>query len=243
MNTFRTSFPIIALLLFALAPLFQSCLNDNDDNLFLAIATYHTADHGDVYFVLDDGARMFAGSQNVGNLEEGQRAYLYFYTLDEPMTGYEYNIRLRDIQPILTKSPFVMTEETVDSIGNDRINITNMWFGDGFLNIQFRFLGTRYPSVLHMINLVYNETEGSGEADEEGYITLEFRHNAYDDHPLEVLNGIVAFKGPFVQEGMKGLKIGYKSIYEEMKYVKIDFESKTVRTEEATDNESYGVIK
>ncbi|MDR0657407.1 MAG: NigD-like protein [Mediterranea sp.] len=221
MKKFKISF-LLLILTSILTPFLQSCLDDND-NYYLAMATFRTTEGHDNYFTLDDGEKMYPQQTTFGKLEDGQRVYIYFDILDENVNGYKYNIKVRGIEKILTKELFVMNEETADSIGDDKINITSIWFGDDYLNIRFQFLGTRNPAELHMINLVRNDMEGADEEEEEGYIGLEFRHNAFDDHQRVILNGIVSFKGPFTKEGMKGLKVRYNSIDDGVKYAKIDF--------------------
>lgn len=220
MKKFKTAFLALTLTLI-LTPFLQSCLDDNDD-YYLAIATYRTTENSDSYFVLDNGKTMYP-QHTYSSLEDGQRVHVYFDILDEKVSGYDYNIKVRGVEKILTKKVFIMDEETVDSIGDDKINITGLWFGDGYLNITFTFKGTPNPTKLHMVNLVRNEIDGANENEEAGYISLEFRHNAYEDYEAENLNGIVSFKGPFTEEDMKGLKIRYKSIYDGIKYTKIDF--------------------
>ncbi|NDV81504.1 NigD-like protein [Bacteroides sp. 51] len=229
MKKFKTAFLALTLTLI-LTPFLQSCLDDDDD-YYLAIATFRTAENNDNYFVLDNGETMYPQHATYSTLEDGQRVHIYFDILDEKVSGYDYNIKVRGIEKILTKELFVMDEETVDSIGDDKINITGIWFGDGYLNIRFKFKGTRNPSKLHMVNLVRNEIEGANENEEAGYISLEFRHNAYEDYEAEDLDGIVSFKGPFTEKEMKGLKIRYRSIYDGIKYTKIDFkEEETTAT-------------
>ena len=44
-----------------------------------------------------------------------------------------------------------------------------------------------------MLNLIVNEAS-DGKNDKEGYITLEFRQNAYGDEPLMPGQGLVSFK-------------------------------------------------
>lgn len=224
MKKYRTYYLALTLLLF-LAPIVQSCLDD-DDNYYLAIATFRVSADEDPYFVLDEGEKMFPDNGTYSKYEDGQRVHVYFDILEENVNGQDYKIHVRGLEKILTKNLFVMDEETVDSIGDDKIDIDGMWFGDGYLNIQFKFRGTRYPSQLHMVNLVRNTIEGANENEEEGYLSLEFRHNAYDDYNVEALSGIVSFKGPFTEEDVKGLKIRYKSIYDGVKYKKIDFPKK-----------------
>ncbi|MDR0745420.1 MAG: NigD-like protein [Mediterranea sp.] len=220
MKKFKTSFLIVILTLIPV-PFLQSCLDDNDD-YYLAIATFRIAEDNNSYFTLDDGEKMYPQQTSFEKLEDGQRVYIYFDILNEKIDGYKYHIKVKGIEKILTKKLFVMDEETADSIGDDKINITSIWFGDDHLNIKFQFLGTHNPAELHLVNLVRNEIKGANE-EEEGYISLEFRHNAFDDQQRMILNGIVSFKGPFAEEGMKGLKVRYNSIYDDIKYVKIDF--------------------
>lgn len=202
--------------------LLQSCLSDNDD-FYLAIATLRTTDNNELYFVLDTGKKMYANLTKTGKQEEGQRYYVHFEILEEEKSGYDYNIKIHNLEEIMTKSPFIMTEATIDSIGDDKINITDAWFGDGYLNIQYQFLGTSNTSKQHIVSLVYNQIKDADTNTEEGYINLEFRLNALNNKPVEVINGIVSFKGPFSEESMKGLNVRYNSIYDNIKYLKIDF--------------------
>lgn len=232
MKKYRKYYLALTLLLL-LAPVVQSCLDD-DDNYYLAIATFRVSADEDPYFVLDEGEKMFPDNGTYSKLEDGQRVHVYFDILEEKVNGRDYKIHVRGLEKVLTKDLFTMDEETVDSIGDDKINIHGMWFGDGYLNIQFKFYGSRNPSQLHMVNLVRNTIEGANENEEEGYLSLEFRHNAYDDYDAEILPGIVSFKGPFAEEGIKGLKIRYKSIYDGIQYKKIDF------NEQATGKSPFG---
>lgn len=225
MKKLKTSF-LAFILILILAPVVQSCLDDDDD-YYLAIATFRLTDDKTPYFVLDEGEKMHPNNGAFSSLEDGQRVSVSFDILDEKVNGYDYNIHVRGLEKILTKNLFVMDEETVDSIGDDKIDIIpgNIWFGDGYLNIYFQFRGTSNPQKLHMVNLVRNTIEGANEEEEDGYISLEFRHNAYDDYESEMLYGIAAFKGPFAEKDMKGVKIRYNSIYNGVKYIKVDFKN------------------
>lgn len=220
-NKFKTLLLTLAFVMVS-TPFFQSCSTDSD-NMFFTIATFRITENNEVYFVLDQGEKMYANIQSSGRIEDGQRVYVSFDILDEPMSGYDYNIRVLDIQEILTIAPITLTEENAHSIGDDKINITDMWFGDGYLNIQFQFYGTRNSSKQHLFNLVYNAIEDVDKDTEDGYVNLELRHNAYDNQPIEIFSGIAAFKGPFADKNMKGLKVRYNSIYDNIKYRKIDF--------------------
>ena len=171
---------------------------------------------------------MFPGdTTRVNNyaLVEGQRAFVYFNLLDEKVDGYDYNAQINHVENILTKDIYFMPAEKADSIGDDRINITNMWIADNYLNIQYQLYFSGNPDKKHMLNLVVNEAS-DGKNDKEGYITLEFRQNAYDDEPNIPGPGIVSFKLDKIADqmaGKTGLNIRVRSVYDGGRYMTIDF--------------------
>ncbi len=230
MKKLRTTFAAL-LLLFITTLLLQSCLDDWDDNEHssLTIGTVRIIDGKDYYFALDEGTKMFPGdTAQVNNyaLVEGQRAFVYFNLLDEKIDGYDYNARINHVENILTKDIYFMPADKADSIGDDRINITNMWIADNYLNIQYQLYHSGNPDKKHMLNLVVNEAS-DGKNDKEGYITLEFRQNAYDDTPSTPGPGIVSFKLDKIADqmsGKAGLNIRVKSVYDGERYMTIDFE-------------------
>lgn len=76
-----------------------------------------------------------------------------------------------------------------------------------------------------MLNLVINEAS-DGKNDKEGYLTLEFRQNAYDDPPHTLGSGLVSFKLDSIAgltEGKEGLNIRFNSLYDGKRYFTIDF--------------------
>lgn len=224
----RLKFAILILCL-ALVPFLQSCLDDDNDGSSLAIATIKVIEGRNYYFAIDGGEKMLPGdTTNIRNykVKDGQRAFVYFNLLDDKVQGYDYNAKIEYIENILTKGIIPMTAATADSIGDDRITATEIWIAGGYLNIEFQILGTSYPKKLHMVNLVQNQI--GNENAEEGYISLEFRHNAYDDSPDRLGVGFVSFKiGSLTLNAEKGLKIRVNTIYGGVKYYKIDFPTST----------------
>ena len=75
-------------------------------------------------------------------VKDGQRA-LFISIFLKKKEGYDYNAKVQYIENILTKSVIPMDEQTTDSIGDDRINIVDMWLGGGYLNIEFQLFGTQ----------------------------------------------------------------------------------------------------
>ncbi|WP_321332396.1 NigD-like protein [uncultured Bacteroides sp.] len=228
----RLRFAILAISLLVVISSLQSCLDDDDNDRYsLAIATVKVIDGQSYYFALDDNTKMLPGdTTQIYNypLKDGQRAFVYFNLLDEGVQGYDYNAKIRYIENILTKGIIPLTEATADSIGDDHISPTNMWIGGGYLNIEFRLRGTDNPTRPHMLNLVQNATTDPAN-EEEGYINLEFRHNAYDDSTTAGLkSGIVSFNLSQIANLMtseKGLKIRVNTLYDGIKYYKIDFKA------------------
>lgn len=229
MKKFRKAFAVLPLLCMVV-PLLQSCLDDwdDDDRSSLTIGTVRIIDGKDYYFALDEGTRMYpSDTTQINNyaLVEGQRAFVYFNLLDEKADGYDYNAKINHVENILTKDIYFMPAEKADSIGDDRINITNMWITDNYLNIQYQLYHSGNADKKHMLNLIVNEAS-DGANDKEGYITLEFRQNAYDDEPSKPGQGLVSFKLDKIAgllPGKTGLNIRVRSLYDGERYMTIDF--------------------
>ena len=112
-------------------PIFQSCLDDDSPSDSLVISTINliSPDSKDFYFTLDDGKTMFLSNGNgwiSDKSKDGQRAFVIFKELEEPVKGYDYNIQVREIKEILTKEIVTMGEgeNTEEKIGDDKINST-----------------------------------------------------------------------------------------------------------------------
>lgn len=214
-------------------PFLQSCLDDNDtDYPWLAMTTIKTLENVEqgYYFGLDDSSKMYPGDTTaIRNYQiiDGQRAFVFYNYLDEPKTGYDSNIKVEQITNILTKDIISLTEENAEDIGDNKINATNIWIAQNYVNIEFQYYGTNNDEKKHFLNLIENTT--TTENDEEGYITLEFRHNIKGDAPNRLGEGYVSFKLDKIAEKMKdakGLKIRVKTLYDGVKFTKIDFTKK-----------------
>ncbi|WP_298112404.1 NigD-like protein [uncultured Bacteroides sp.] len=210
----------------------QSCLDDGYDKnaALLTIGTIHVIEGNDYYFELDEGTKMYPGDTTQlhnYHVVNGQRAFIYFTLLDEKINGYDYNANISHIENILTKDIYYMPQEEEDSIGDDKINITEMWFTNNYLNIQYQFYYSDNPEKKHMLNLIVNRNSNGETTEEENdYITLEFRHNAYEDKQSKRGDGLVSFKLNEIEDmikGKKGLNIRVKTLYDGIQYKKINF--------------------
>ena len=207
----------------------QSCLNDDDENrgTRFTIGTIEVIGEKEYFFNLDDGDKMYPSDTTyIHNytVENNQRVFIHFLPLEEDIPGYDYNVKLIQLENILTKDIIPLTEETADSIGNDRINATSLWITGNYLNIEHQFFHSNNPDKKHMLNLVINEAS-TGENDKPDYVNLEFRHNAYNDSQLTLGTGLASFKLDNIAEQLKekkGLNIRVKSLYDGERFMTID---------------------
>lgn len=224
---------VALMILFLTMPMLQSCLDDwdNDYDTLFAIGTVKVIEGKDYYFALDEGSKLYPGDTTyVRNyaLVDGQRAFVYFSELKEPVTGYDYNAQIKHIENILTKDIYFMPAEKNDSIGDDRINATDFWITGDYLNIKYQFYHSNDTEKKHMLNLVVNEASTS-EGDKADYVNLELRHNAFNDNQISLGTGLVSFKLDNITDllaGKKGLNIRVKSLYDGERFATVDIEKK-----------------
>lgn len=206
----------------------QSCLDDNGygaEDLLFSIGTVRVIEGQDYYMELDDGSNLYpADTTAIHNyaVKDKQRAFVYFSLLEGELPGYDYNAKLEHIENILTKDIYRMPPDKADSIGNDRIDVDNIWLTQNHVNIVYKFYHSNDMNKKHMLNLVIDERQ---DAADDGYLHLAFRHNAYNDTPLQGGTGIVSFKLDNVRDQLssyKGLCIEVNPLYGGMKTFIVD---------------------
>jgi hypothetical protein len=172
-----------------------SCNRDENQylppNSFTSIATVENPTQSSgFYFRLDNNDRMWVTATNFPyyNPIDGQRiiATYSILSVNGNNSSYNHKVSLNDVYEVLTKKIFKITPNTQDSIGNDPINITDLWVGSDFLNVEFNYQG---QNKIHFINLVSDSTKTYTD----GKVHLEFRHNANNDYPMFWRWGIVSF--------------------------------------------------
>ncbi len=208
----------------ALISLFLVSCNDDDDGYSLNdywITTGTVIKTSDYYYVTtDSGDDLWPSASNVapGYLEDGMRVFVNYTILgDEKDNTYDYFVKINSMSEILTKSVFSFTEATTneikDSIGYDPVTITDTWFTNDYLNIQFEYGGGAYT---HFINLVKDSTDLKTE---EGAIILELKHNKNND-PYNYLQWSVASFdiSELQEEGQSSVEIFVKAIDKQGEY-------------------------
>ena len=184
------------------------------------------------------GKRCIPATHKDGTMKIGWRdkeLFVIFNELEEPVNGYDLNIQVKGINPILTKDIVTMGEDDNDEekIGDDKINTTYMWINkdNKYLTIEFQYYGTHSEDKKHFLNLVINDKEETAPTADEGnaedeYINLEFRHNSEGDDPQRLGEGYVSFKLDKIKdrmEGKKGLRIRVNTIYGGPKTYEVKF--------------------
>ncbi len=234
----------LLLLVLTFIPTLQSCdLDDDDgyslDNYTIAIATVKKDVGSSAYFVLDNGVTFWPAASLVPyhDLEDGTRIIGNFSLLSDKQNGFDHYVRLNNYSTVLTKSPINLTEANKDSIGDDKVRITDMWVSGNFLNVEFNMNIPR--NTKHRVNLVKNTTK---EYPNDGYIHLEYRYNEMNDVTSYIAQSIVSFKlgdwGPSNKD-LKGLQIRINSAVNGEKIIPIEYNSDLTRTKSSKEIESY----
>jgi hypothetical protein len=174
--------------------LFFSC-NDKDDNLYenflVDIATVENPSQNTKFYLqLDNDERLWTYSTNLRYYrpKDGQRVIANYAVLTNKSdtSNYDHDIRLIDVYEILTKGIFRIKSEQQDSIGNDPLQIIQMWVGSDYLNVEFNYPGL---NKIHFISLVSDSTKTY----DDNKFHLEFRHNANGDYPSYSKWGMASF--------------------------------------------------
>ena len=92
-------------------------------------------------------------------------------------TENEYDIRLKDASPVLTKE--LLTASTItaeDALVKDPVHIKEIWYSGGYLNMYITFPIKHDSQSPHLINLVTDDSKTSGNS-----YSLELRHNGFGE--------------------------------------------------------------
>ncbi|MDL2281633.1 NigD-like protein [Parabacteroides sp. OttesenSCG-928-G06] len=171
-------------------PVFQSCSDDDGYSLgdyWLDVATVETWEGNANYFRLDDGTTLWpaAGYYLGHNLREGQRTWLNYTILSDNKDGFDHYVKVNGVDTILTKG--ISEDKGLENdsyYGTDPVKINNIWIGNGYLNVIFKF---NYGGIKkHFINLLPVTVN-------QNPYEVEFRHNAYNDPAEAGVASIVCF--------------------------------------------------
>jgi len=194
MKTLR--FFLMAAVALSTAMIFQSCLDDDDDNYWElrypnALVTVKPVSDDTFYLQLDDTTTLLPVNRTSSPFGDKEvRALMNFSEVNEPSQGYSKAVYINWIDSILTKPMAPDLALANDSVyGTDPVEMINDWVTiaeDGYLTLRFRTIwGDRQKA--HFVNLLVSP-------DPEKPYEVEFRHNAFGDVYGSHADGLVAFK-------------------------------------------------
>lgn len=189
---------------------FYACGNDDSGSnttVLVGMATVEKLPQNDVpYLVQDNGSKMWVVQSLVPyrNLKSGERIFGSFTLLQPGNDGFNYNVRLNDYTMVVVQDVIDLNVDNVDSIGNNRVQIRDIWPAADYLNVRFML---NYPGQNRpIINLVFNQMIP---LEYDGYAHLEIRYNN-NGNQSRLVPGLVSFNlgeyGPS-NATLKGLKV------------------------------------
>lgn len=173
--------------------LFQSCLDDNNDNGLLsptALVTVCPEESGSFVMNLDNRTVLIPNNVKTSPFGDKEVRALVSYTEDDNV-AHDAEVRevyVNWIDSIRTKAPVVSTEDNAITYGNDPVEIVNDWVTvaeDGYLTLRIRTTwGLRNQP--HVFNLVTG-------INPENPFEMELRHDAGEDLNGELGDALIAF--------------------------------------------------
>ena len=210
----------------------QSCKKDDDaPQDLLTISTINiNPTSNELFFTLDNGETMYP--VDMGGITEtfsdGQRAFVIFERTDEPVGGYTYSIRVKQIQKIQTKEPVLTEPDKLPEglLGNDKINVTYLWLTSDkrYLTVEYQIYGDLNGGKEPTLDLLLSpKQEGDSNAD---YLDLELHYKQSGTPSDNLEEGYVSFRLDNIKEQLnekKGVRVKVKTIYENYKWIKVKF--------------------
>ena len=171
---------------------FVSCNDDDSKPLRTLITTVRTLDGGDYYFQRDNGETLYPGNKSrvpgyKPDPDKTQRVIIWF-TLQNGIADYDYNIDLYAVENIYTGTSEVVTDAArLEELGSAKtgfqsntFNLTKEW-------LTFYALYPVSDNSKHTFTVIVNEVKDGDEGAEQAeaadadYLQLELRHNPGGD--------------------------------------------------------------
>lgn len=129
------------IIIFILLASFTSCEDDGYDlgAFVVSLATVNPIDEnaGTYYLTMDNGTTLFPAVPNaIYKPKVNQRILVNFTLLGDSISGYDHPAKINSIREILTKKVENLTDENEKEIGNNPVDILDLWTGDNYLNIH-----------------------------------------------------------------------------------------------------------
>lgn len=176
---------IVAAFLFAI--LVVGCKQEEDITYYTTLGILQKTEDSTIIEADNDTRLLVENSSSLpATVKDNDRVFLYFSFNDGTLpAGIDHLVDIYSIEKVPVKPVFELTYDTNDSIGNDPVNISDLWMAKDFMNLSFLFYG---GTKTHLINLIrYPELTSSDT------ISMEIRHNDQDDNGVTYLSGFMSF--------------------------------------------------
>lgn len=218
------AFGLIALIAFGIS----SCDDffDDDDgyslgDFWVGFGIIHFDEDDNFTVEMDNGAVLIPVTHyHAWRLENNDRVLVNYTILgDKAVTeaNQQYYVRVNSMSEVLYKGILDITPAIEDSIGNDPVQVQDLWKTRNMLTFKLGYYGN---VKTHFINLV--KQPGEITADDQP-VQLELRHNENDDERAYSMTAFVTFD-------LSAIKIaGQDSVSYEVKGKKYNGESYTIK--------------
>ncbi|HEX2395065.1 MAG TPA: NigD-like C-terminal domain-containing protein [Bacteroidales bacterium] len=168
--------------------IFGACSKDEGPQYYSVLGTVEKANDS-TFVISDEDEKLLVNNSSALNLiKDNERIIAYFSISDMAKpAGVDLVIDIYNYSEVLFKPVTVLTEEIADSIGNDPMNVRDIWLAKDYLNLNFEYYGGSTDKI-HYINLI--RYPGDIPTDT---VELEIRHNDNEDSQTYYLSGFVSF--------------------------------------------------
>lgn len=155
---------------------------------WVSLATvYQTNPSGNFGVQFDNGSYAVANETDF-KVENGKRVILNYSILSDSINEQLLRkIRINNINEVEIKKIETLTATNQDNIGNDPVDIDEIWAGGNYLNVSFTYYGDK---VKHLFSMVKNSLLPAAA---DGKTHLEFRQNAYNERYIIQNKDIISF--------------------------------------------------
>jgi hypothetical protein len=165
---------------------FIGCSKDESTEYYSVLGTVVKTDDSTLVVSDEDERLLVNNAGSLTGVADNDRVIVYFSIAEEQLpAGIDYVIEVYNYTIVLYKPVLELTDEIMDSIGNDPIAVRDIWLAKDYLNVNFEYYGN---TQTHLINLIRFPGEIATDT-----IQLEIRHNDKDDAQNVILNGLVSF--------------------------------------------------
>jgi hypothetical protein len=155
---------------------------------WVSLATvYQTNPSGSFGVQFDNGSYAVANETDF-KVENGKRVILNYSILSDSINEQLLRkIRINNINEVDIKKIETLNASNQDNIGNDPVDIDEIWVGGNYLNVSFTYYGDK---VKHLFSMVKNSLLPAAA---DGKTHLEFRQNAYNERYIIQNKDIISF--------------------------------------------------